>query len=189
MNKTTLTRKQKISGIITTLPFLFGILFLIIGLFTLEDIYLQKTFSLSISAIIIFSLIHLTYVLVLNKLNLIYLEFPNTKLKKVFIIFLSLFMIFLSNLLLVMGLKMNLNYWLKKKTIKNIELIVADKNISHGKASDYYIIFNSNGEKLKNKVKRKNFNSFAIGETYKASVKEGYFEGYFLTEPMKLIKE
>jgi len=84
---------------------------------------------------------------------------------------------------------MNFNYWLKSKNVEKIELIVIDKNVSHGKSTDYYIIFNSSYGKLKNKVKRKKFETFLIGEKYKATVNEGYFEGYFLAKPMNRITD
>ena len=63
------------------------------------------------------------------------------------------------------------------------------KNISHGKATDYYIVFNSNNGRLKNKVRRSKYESFSIGEKYKATVNKGFFEGYFLTEPLNKIKD
>lgn len=88
-----------------------------------------------------------------------------------------------------MGLRMNLNYWLKDKTVEIIELQVIDKNISYEKATDYYIVFNSNYGRLKNKVSRRNYKSFLIGEKYKASVNKGFIEGYFLTEPFNKIND
>lgn len=80
---------------------------------------------------------------------------------------------------------MNLNYWLKSNTVEKIELIVIDKSVSHGKATDYYVIFNSQNGKLHNKVSPTNFDTFSIGETFQASVNKGFFQGYFLTEPLK----
>ena len=84
---------------------------------------------------------------------------------------------------------MNFNYWLKSSTVEKIELIVVDKNVSHGKSTDYYIIFNSKNGKFHNKVRRKNFDSFSIGEIFQASVNEGFFQGYFLTEPLRKINK
>ncbi len=189
MKGKTLTKRQNFSAVIITLPFLVAIFFLIIGLFTLDDIFLEKGFSLNFKAIVTLSLIHLSLILILKKLGKIEIDLPKIFWKKIVAFIGYTLLLFLSNLLLEMGLRMNLNYWLKKDTVEKIELIVIDKNVSHGKATDYYIIFNSNKGKLKNKVRRKRFEVFSIGEIYQAKVNEGYFDGYFLTEPMNLIKK
>ncbi|SFA90526.1 hypothetical protein SAMN05660845_0901 [Flavobacterium swingsii] len=185
MKKTSLSKRQDLFAIIGTLPFVTAAIFLIIGLFSLDDIYLDSHFSIDIITVITFCFIHLSIILVLKRINKIDINFPKSKLKKLVSVFAYLIILVLSNFLLVMGLKMNLNYWLKGNTVSKIELIVTDKNISHGKSTDYYIIFNSKNGKLKNKVRSKNFDSFSIGETFQASVNEGFFQGYFLTEPLK----
>lgn len=79
---------------------------------------------------------------------------------------------------------MNLNYWLKSTNDQQIEVVVTDKDISHGKGTDHYIRFNSKVGALNHKVSRKNFDSFAIGDTFKAHVNEGFFHGYFLNKPL-----
>ncbi len=85
-----------------------------------------------------------------------------------------------------MGLRMNINYWLKSSYVENIELIVIDKYISQDRhGTDRFIVFNSNYGRLTNRVKRKKYESFSIGDKYKANVHKGFFEGYFLTEPLK----
>ena len=187
MNGSTLTKRQKFSGIIITIPFLCAVTLLIIGLFTLDDKYLEKGFSINFIAIAIFMLVHISTILILERFDKIDIELPKSLLKKVFSIFGLLILIFLSNLLLEMGLRMNLNNWLKNENVEKIELIVIDKYVSHSKTTDYYIIFNSSNGKLKNKVGGKKYKAFSIGEIYQASVKEGYFDGYFLTEPLNRI--
>jgi hypothetical protein len=186
MKRSFLSKRQNLFGIIGALPFLTAVIFLLIGLFSLDDIYLDPPFSMNVIAVLSFSCIHLSIILILKWLNKIEIHFPKSRLNKLVSIFASLVFLFLSNFLLVMGLKMNLNYWLKSNTVENIELIVLDKNVSHGKATDYYIIFNSEKGKLHNKVSPKNFDSFSIGEIFQASVNEGFFQGYFLTQPLKL---
>lgn len=187
MNGKTLTKRQKQSGIIITIPFLLAVTLLIIGLFSLDDKYLEKSFSINFIAIAIFMLVHISVILILKRFDKIDIELPKTLLKKVFSILGLLVLCFLSNLLLEMGLRMNLNNWLKNDSIEKIELVVIDKYVSHGKSTDYYVIFNSSNGKLKNKVRRRIYNDFSIGEKYQASVNEGYFDGYFLTEPMNRI--
>ena len=187
MNGKTFNKRQKISGIILTLPFLIAVIFLIFGLFTLDDIYLEKGFSINFIAIAALIFVHISTIIILIRFDKIDLELPKTLLKKVFSILGLLVLAFLSNLLLEMGLRMNLNNWLKNDNVEKIELIVIDKYISHGKATDCYIIFNSSKGKLKNKVGGKKYKAFSIGEIYQASVNEGYFDGYFLTEPMNRI--
>jgi hypothetical protein len=178
------TRTQKVSGIILTLPFLCAVTLLIIGLFTLDDIYLDKGFSVNFTAIILLSITHIGSIIILIRLDKIDIDLPISKLKKAFSIIGLVIMSFLFSFLLEMGLRMNLNYWLKGNTVEKIELVVIDKNISHGKATDYYIVFNSNYGNLKNKVRRRKYETFSIGEKYRASVNKGFFEGYFLTEPL-----
>jgi hypothetical protein len=189
MNGKTITKRQKFSAIIITLPFLSAVIFLIIGLFTLDDIFLEKGFSINLKAITTLAFFHIVSIIILIRIDKIDIDLPKSLLKKAFSVLGLFILIFLSNFLLEMGLRMNLNYWLKSNNVESIELIVIDKNISHGKATDYYIIFNSSYGKLKNKVRRKNFESFSIGEKYKASVNEGFFEGYFLIEPMNRIND
>ena len=186
MNNKTTSKKQIFSAIIITLPFLLAVVLLIIGLYTLDDIFLEKNFSLNFKAITILSVIHIVSIIILKRYDKIIIDInlPKAFLKNVLTVFVLFILVILSNFLLEMGLQKNLNYWLKRDTVENIKLIVIDKNISHGKATDYYVIFNSSNGILKNKVKRKNFESFSIGEKYNASVNKGFFEGYFLTEPM-----
>jgi hypothetical protein len=184
MNKSSFSKRQNLFGIIGALPFLIAVILLLIGLFTLDDISLDPPFSINIYAVIGFSCIHLSTILILKRLNKIEIHYPKSRLKTLFSIFGQIIILFISNFLLVLGLKMNLNYWLKSNTEKKIELIVIDKNVSHGKSTDYYIIFNSKNGKLNNKVRRRNFDSFSIGETFNASVNEGFIEGYFLTKPL-----
>lgn len=185
MNRSSFSKRQNLFGVIGAFPFSTAVVFLLIGLFSLEDIYLEPPFSIDVAGVICFSCIHLTVILILERLGKIEIQFPKSRIKKIFHIFVYIILLVISNFLLVMGLKMNLNYWLKSNTVKKIELIVVDKNVSHGKSTDYYIIFNSQNGKLHNKVRRKNFDSFSIGETFQASVNEGFFQGYFLTEPLK----
>ena len=189
MKGKTATRKQKVSGIIITLPFLCAVTLLITALFTLDDIYLDTGFRVNFTAVTTFVITHIILIIILVRLDKIELDLPVSKFKKTVSIIGLIVLLFLFSLLLEMGLRMNLNYWLKGNTVEKIELIVTDKKISHGKATDYYIIFNSNYGKLKNKVRRRKYKSFSIGEKYTASVNKGFFEGYFLTEPMNKIKE
>lgn len=185
MNKSSFSKRQKLFGIIGALPFSTGVVFSLIGLFSLDDIYLEPPFSIDVFCVIVFSCIHLSVILILKRLGKIEIQFSKPRIKKLFQVFGYIILLVISNFLLVMGLKMNLNYWLKVNTVKKLELIVVDKNVSHGKSTDYYIIFNSQNGKLHNKVHRKNFDSFSVGETFQASVNEGFFQGYFLTEPLK----
>ena len=191
MNNKTTSKKEIFSAIIITLPFLLAVVLLIIGLYTLDDIFLEKDFSLNFKAIIILTVLHIVSIIILKRYDKIIIDInlPKSFLKKVFTFFVLFILVILSNFLLEMGLEKNLNYWLKRDTVENIKLIVIDKNISYGKATDYYVIFNSGYGILKNKVKRKNFESFSIGEKYNASVNKGFFEGYFLKEPMNKMIE
>ncbi len=184
MKGKTITRRQKVTGIILALPFLCAVTLLIIGLFTINDIYLDKGFTVNFTAITLLSIAHIVSIIILIRLDKIDLNLPISKIKKVFSIIGLVIMSFLFSFLLEMGLRMNLNYWLKGNTVEKIELVVIDKNISHGKATDYYIVFHSNYGRLKNKVRRRTYESFSIGEKYNALVNKGFFEGYFLTEPL-----
>lgn len=84
-----------------------------------------------------------------------------------------------------MALKMNFNSWLRSQKVEMLELTVVDKHISHGKATDYYIIFDSREGRFHNKVSPKNYDSFKIGESFRASVNRGFFDGYYLSKPLK----
>lgn len=184
MNSKPVTRRQKISAIILALPFHCAVALLIIGLFTLDDIYLEKGLSVSFTTITALAITHIVLIIILKRLDKIELGLPISNFKKTLSIIVYVLLLFLFCFLLEMGLRMNLNYWLKGNSVEKIELQVIDKNISHGKATDYYIVFNSNYGTLKNKVSGRNYESFSIGEKYKASVNKGFFDGYFLTEPL-----
>lgn len=185
MKRSSLSKRQDLFVIIVILPFLTAVIFLLIGLFTLDDISLDPPFRIDVITVVGFSFIQLSIILILKRLDKIEVYLHKSRLNKLVSVFAYLLLIIISNFLLVMGLKMNLNYWLKDNIVKKIELIVIDKNISHGKTTNYNIIFNSQNGKLNNKVAPKNFESFSIGETFQASVNEGFFQGYFLTEPLR----
>ena len=175
MNYRTVSKKQKISGIIITLPFTCAVVLLCINLVFIDEIYLENNFRISIRVIAALIFIHLILFFTLKRFNMIEIGLPKYLLNKFISIF-ALFILLISmNLLLEMGLRMNFNYWLKSDNVQTLDLIVTDKYVSHGKVTDRYIIFNSCKGKLKNKVGRKKFESFTIGETYKASVNTGYF--------------
>ena len=98
MKGKTLTKKQNISAIIITLPFLLAIFFLIIGLFTLDDIFLEKGFSLNFKAIVTLSLIHFSFILILKKLGKIEIDLPKIFWKKIVAFIGYILLLFLSNL-------------------------------------------------------------------------------------------
>lgn len=187
MKKNTPTSAQIYFNIIAIIPFSTAVLLLITGLITLNDISLLPPFSINFNAVFIFSLVHLAVIVLLKKwkktdIGLIKL----TLLKKVTVIFLLIVILFLSNLLLVISLKMNFNYWLRSNSVEKIEISVENKYISHGRGTDYYVEFGSEKGKLTCKVSRRNYDSFNIGDSFEASVNRGYFEGYFLTEKLKI---
>jgi hypothetical protein len=177
---------QGLYTIVGVFPFLSAIILLLIGLFTLDDVALDPPFTINVWAVLILAGLQLVTIIILERLGKIEIKFPNKpRWKKPASISAQLFMLILMNFLFTMGLRMNLNYWFKGGSIQKIELIVIGKDLSHGKATDYYIRFNSPRGALNHKVSRKNFDSFSIGDKYIATVQEGFFEGYFLTEPLK----
>jgi len=184
MKKSSLTKKQNLFAIIMVAPFLIAILFLLIGLFTLDNISLDAPFRFNFIAVLAFSLFHLCVLIVLKILGKIELNFPTITFKKVFSIFLHFLILMISNFLLIMALKMNLNFWLRSDKIEKLELTVVDKNISHGKATDYYIIFDSRAGRFHNKVSSKNYSFFTIGQSFQSLVERGFFDGYYLVEPL-----
>lgn len=189
MNAKTRDKKQKIFGIILILPFICGAIFIFIGLGTLNDIFLEKESSINFisTTALALALFHIISMVILIRLDKIAINLPKPILKKTLAILLFLFMIYSSNFLLELSLRINFNYWLKSNSAERIELVVIDKNVHDGKGTDYYIIFNSKNGRLINKVKRKNYESFSIGEKYTALVMEGFFEGYFLKAPMNRV--
>ena len=185
--KKPLTKSELIYTIILTLPFLLAIVFILLGLFILSDIYLETGFGFNFKAILTLFFIHLSSILILKKLKIIVIELPDTLKYKIIIILGSILFLFLSNLLLGIGSVSIFNYWLRNDKVENIELIVVDKYISNGKATDYYIIFDSKNGKLTNRVKRRNYEKFSIGEIYQVKVNKGYFEGYFFVYAFTLL--
>ncbi len=188
MNSKPLTKRQRIHTLVIVFPFISAITLLIIGLFTLDDTHLEGGFRISFEAVATLLLVHAITIILLARFDKFEFNLPKTLTKKILSALLLFIMIFISSLLLEMGLRMNLNNWLKNKNVEKIKLTVVDKYVSRGKHNDYYVVFNSGNEELKNRVGRSNFERFSIGEEYEASVNKGYFDGYFLTTPMKQIK-
>ena len=176
---------KNVFDIIPALPFLFAVVLLLAGLVTLNDISLMPSFTIDINVVIVFSVLHLSVVFLLIKWKKISIDLSGFSLvKKMLGISLLLFMLFVMNILLVSGLKMNLNYWLRGKSIEHIELFVMDKYVSYGKGTDYYVQFDSSVGQLSSKVSRSSYKSIQVGSNYNVSVNKGYFEGYFLTEKL-----
>jgi hypothetical protein len=69
MKDNTANRRQKVSAIIMTLPFLCAVTLLIIGLFTLDDIYLDKGFCVNFTAITTLSITHIVSIIILKNLT------------------------------------------------------------------------------------------------------------------------
>ena len=90
-----------------------------------------------------------------------------------------------SSVLIVMGLKMNLNYWWRSDTVEEIEITVDNKSVSQSRGTDYYIEFSSKNGGFINKVTHETFDKFIIGESFIVSVYQGYYEGLYLTEEIK----
>lgn len=181
---------QGLYTIVGVFPFLSAIILLLIGLFTLDDVALDPPFTVNGYAVLGLAGLQLGTILMLKRLGKIEIQFPNKpKWKRPVSIFAHFFMLLLMNFLLTIGLRMNLNYWLKGESIEKIELVVIDKDVSYGKATDYYIRFDSPRGKLNHKVSPKNFDSFIIGESYLAFVNEGLFDGYYLIKSIEKIRK
>lgn len=176
---------SKLFSIVAVFPMTTGVILLIHALYSFTDIFLEPPFSLSINAVFASSCLHLTLIIKWKKIALIGPEL--SLFKKIIVLLLLIILFFLMHIVFIVGLKMNLNYWLRSNVIEKIEISVQNKRISRGWATDHYIYFYSPIGKLSNKVRRKNYNSFKIEETYVAYVNKGYFGGYFLTEKPKLL--
>ncbi len=176
--------KNKIP-VIMSFPLLFGIILLIIADQTSNGIFLDEGFNVRFEILISLVLSHLVLIIALIKLNKVNIK-VKTPIKKILLFIGCLIFIFSSCLLLGMGLQYNFNYWFRSNNTQKINLMVAEKKVSHNSkgGNDYYIIFSSDCGKLKNKVRRKKFESFLVGEKYEALVNKGFFDGYFLTKPM-----
>ena len=185
MEHFTISKGQNLFTLIATLPFLVAVLFSLVGLFTLDDISLDAPLRFNFFAVAFFLFIQLGIIFILTKYRKIEFKFPQTVTKKVLSIFVHLCLFIISNFLLEMALKMNFNSWLRSSNVEMLELIVVGKNISHGKATDYYIILDSKEGRFHNKVSRKNYDNFKIGESLQASVNRGFFDGYYLAKPLK----
>jgi len=184
-----LSKRQKFSVFFITFPFLTGILFLIIGMFTLDDILLERGFRFNFKVILTFFLVHLGLIVLLNKLDKIDMDWPKSLLKRAFLFVMLLILLFSSSFLLEMGVIMNFNYWLKSSEVEKFECIVIDKRISKSKTTDYYVHFYTKEGEFKSKVSRSNYNSFNLDEVYQGSFQKGYFHGYFLIEPLSRVEE
>jgi hypothetical protein len=159
---------------------------LITALETQKNISLLSPYNINFSIVIITFLSFSAIVAFIAKWKNIDMGFAKLKTtKRVLLLILVSILFFVSSFLIVMSLKMNLNYWWRSDLIEEIEITVDDKNVSHGRGTDYYIEFSSIKGDYSNKVSHKTFDKFEIGESFKVSVTRGYFEGYYLTEEIK----
>lgn len=182
-----LSKRQKFSVFFITFPFLSAILFLIIGMLTLDDILLERGFRFNFKVILTIFLVHLGLILLLNKFDKIEMDWPKPLLKRSLLFVILLIFLFSSSFLLEMGVRMNFNYWFKSSEIEKFECIVIHKRISKSKTTDFYVHFITQKGEFKNKVSRQNYNSFNLGEVYQGNFQKGYFDGYFLTEPLRRV--
>ena len=185
MKKNRISRRQYLFALVAVLPFLVAVLLSLIGLYTLDDIALDVPFHVNVFGVVFLLFFQIGIILVLYGLDKIDLNLPKSKLKRVLSVFGYLLLFIMSSFLLVITLKMNVNYWLRSDKAEKLELIVVDKNISRGKSTDYYIIFESKKGKFQHKISSNNYKLYRVGESFKAGVKSGYFDGYYLSEPLK----
>ncbi|WP_027418956.1 hypothetical protein [Crocinitomix catalasitica] len=186
MKKSTFSIHQTLLQIFIVLPFLVSVILLITALKTQNNISLLPPFNINFSIVIITFLSFSAIVVFLAKWKNIDMGLAKLKtIKRVLLLVLVSILFFLSSLLIVMSLKMNLNYWLKSDVIEKIEITVDDKNVSYGRGTDYYIVFSSINGDFSNKVSRKTFDKFKPGESFNVSVNQGYFEGYYLIQVIK----
>jgi hypothetical protein len=185
MKSKTLSKNELITSGIIVLPFLIAIPLLLIGLFSLVDNSIQPPFNPNFSTVVIISILHLLVLIGFRMRKKVQITNVLNKKKRILgLIFLPLF-IFCSSFLLTMGLKMNLNYWLKSDVKEEIFVTVKNKRISTGRSTDHYIDFDTPDGKMNHKVSKRNYNKYKIGESIKIDVQEGYFEGYFLVKNTK----
>ena len=171
---------------IFVLPFIVAIILLITALETQKNISLLPAFNLNFNVIFITLLSHSSVIILLSKWKNIDMGFAKLKpLKRALLYILASVVFFVSSVLIVMSLKMNLNFWWKSDKVEKVVLTVENKRVSEGRGTDYYIEFYSNKGSLTNKVNHITFDKYEIGETFNASVHQGYFEGFFLTEEIK----
>lgn len=186
MKKSTFSNSQILLQLFIVLPFIVSIPLLINVLETQKNISLLPPFNINFSVVIITFLIYMIIVVVLAKWKKI--DMGIAKLKKVkrgFILLSATLVLFLSIFLIVMSLKMNINYWWRSESKEYIQILVESKHISNGRGTDYYVVFSSKNGGLTNKVTHKTYDNFKIGESFNISVNQGYFEGFYLTEEIK----
>jgi hypothetical protein len=186
MNNTTKPLLKNRVALLFVVPFLVSIILLIVYLGLISKFSLSPPFNVNITAILIISIIHFSSVMFFIKRSKI--SFSLSSKFKQFRSIIPVVLIFLfsivSSLLLVMSLKMNLNYWLRNDSIENIKIYVTNKYISKGRGTDYYIEFDFENSKLKYMVGKGNYEKFKIGDSFDVEVQKGYFEGYFLIKKL-----
>lgn len=191
MTDQTENKKPAIHPIIL-LPSLLGLPLAFIGGVRTGNIFLEpvSNFTTEILATLSLSLLHIAVISTLIKHGKIKFELPQTQAKRIISIVLQSLLLLVSNFILGIGLWVNLNYSLKSNTEKNIELVVTAKLAYRTKGRKTYLInFTSNVGVLRKEVSRKDYPNISVGDTYAATVQEGYFDGYFLTKPLNKIKD
>lgn len=185
-NKTKYSSKEIILMVLVVIPFFASIVFVISYLIYISELCLSPSFSVNFTIVFVIAMVHLSIIYLFSRKMKVDIGLTNINtLKKIVQLFLIIVFFIVSSFLLEVSLKMNLNYLFRNDSIENIEIIVVNKHISHGRATDYYVDFKSNERKFSYKVRKKDYNNYKIGEVFNVEVNRGYFEGYFLLEKLK----
>ncbi len=183
--------KKKTIYFLLYLPFFLGVVLAIIGGVRTDGILLESVPNLYIrfQNISLIALSYLLIIAILLKLGITKLDLPKTRGKKVAFIAIQLLILYISSAMCTIGVWVNLNYSLRKKPIKRIELIVTNKYLPQVRRRGIQVSFHSEFGKLIWQTSRKQYDSTKIGERYSAYVNEGFFNGFYLTARMQKISD
>lgn len=185
MEKVIFTRDQNLVQFVFFAPFFVAVIMLIINLAAISGISLLPSHKINYKAFLIFAVVYFFLVFIFAKWKKIDMGFSRFKPKKRVAVVICLIVAHVcTSMITVMSFEMNFNYWLRSHTSETLQLVVVDKHISTGRNTDHYITFSSiHGQFSKHTGRR----TFSIGETYKAKVNKGYFEGYFISGKLELL--
>ncbi|MFT5602660.1 MAG: putative membrane protein [Flavobacteriales bacterium] len=180
------TKQQILINVIAGVPFIIGTILLIYGMVTLKNISMMPAFNLNWSLIFVIGILHIFLIFFLLKWKNIDMGHNQMSRKKNATVITCLIIgAFCSSTVLVMSIKMNINYWMKSNTTSEINVIIENKRISSGRSTTYYIDLISEGNEYYLEVSKSSFRYYDKGDSYLVKVNKGYFEGCFLTKKIK----
>ncbi|MCB9190015.1 MAG: hypothetical protein H6600_06785 [Flavobacteriales bacterium] len=178
-------KEKSLAYLVLLGPFFLSLILMMYNLSFISKLALMDNFSLNLYAVGCVFLVYLALIITFYKKGLLknYIHLKS-KFRYLGMIGFSIFLIG-SSALLVLSIRMNLNYWLRDQEVEKIEITVEGKHTGNGRVTDHYISIKCPQGNFSYKVSESADNEkFIIGESYTVEVNKGFYDGYYLLQKL-----